>query len=79
MYINVVTYVRACDDKSDAFHIKIVLHRWSALSLYSFTLVMNEITNDIQEYIPWCMLFTDDVMLIDEKIIGVDHKLELWR
>jgi Reverse transcriptase (RNA-dependent DNA polymerase) len=78
MHTNVVTCVRACDDESDAFLIKIGLHQGSALSLYIFTLVMNEITNDIQE-ISWCMLFADDVVLIDDSRIEVDQKLELWR
>jgi Reverse transcriptase (RNA-dependent DNA polymerase) len=49
------------------------------LSPYIFTLVMDEITKDIQEDIPCCMLFVDDVMLIDESRIGVNQKLELWR
>jgi Reverse transcriptase (RNA-dependent DNA polymerase) len=49
------------------------------LSLYIFTLVMNEITKRIQEDIPYCMLFADDVVLIDESRIRVDKKLELWR
>jgi hypothetical protein len=40
---------------------------------------MDEITNDIQGDIPWCMLFADDVMLIDESRIEVNQKLELWR
>jgi hypothetical protein len=40
---------------------------------------MDEITNDIQGDISWCMLFADDVVLIDESRIGVKHKLELWR
>jgi hypothetical protein len=31
---------------------------------------MDEITNDIQGDIPWCMLFADDVVLIDESRIG---------
>jgi Reverse transcriptase (RNA-dependent DNA polymerase) len=79
IYTNVVICVRAWDDESDAFSIKIWLHQESALSLYIFTLVMNEITDDIQGYIPWCMLFTDDVVLIDESRIGVNQKLKLWR
>jgi Reverse transcriptase (RNA-dependent DNA polymerase) len=74
-----VTCVRACDGESDAFPIKIGLHQESALSPYIFTLVMDEITKDIQGDIPWCMLFADDVMLIDESRIGFDQKLELWR
>jgi Reverse transcriptase (RNA-dependent DNA polymerase) len=47
MYTNVVTCVRACDDESDTFLIKIRLHQGSALSPYIFILVMDEITNDI--------------------------------
>jgi hypothetical protein len=41
--------------------------------------MMNEITKDIQGDIPWCMLFADDVVLIDESRIGVDQKQKLWR
>ena len=40
---------------------------------------MDVVTRDIQGEIPWCMLFADDVVLIDESRIGVDRKLELWR
>jgi Reverse transcriptase (RNA-dependent DNA polymerase) len=79
MYTNVVTCVRACDGESDTFSIKIELHQGSALSPYIFTLVMNENTKDIQGDISWCMLFADDVVLIDERRIGVNQKLELWR
>jgi hypothetical protein len=39
---------------------------------------MDEITKDIQKDIPWCMLFADDVVLINESC-GVNQKLELWR
>jgi Reverse transcriptase (RNA-dependent DNA polymerase) len=49
MYVNVVTCIRACNGESDVFPIKIGLHQGSALSPYIFTLVMDEITNDIQE------------------------------
>jgi hypothetical protein len=48
MYTNIVTYIRTCDGESDAFPIKIRLHHGSILSLYIFTLVMDEITKDIQ-------------------------------
>ena len=40
---------------------------------------MDEVTRDIQGEIPWCMLFTDDVVLVDESRAGVNRKLELWR
>jgi hypothetical protein len=77
MYINIVTYIRACDSESDAFSIKIELHQGSALDPYIFTLVMDEITKDIQRNILWYIFFTDDVVLIGESMIEVDRKLEL--
>ena len=39
--------------------------------------MMDEITRDIQGDIPWCMLFADDVVLVDESRVGVNRKLEL--
>jgi hypothetical protein len=40
---------------------------------------MDEVTIDIQVGIPWCMLFADDLVLVDESRTGVDQKLKLWR
>ena len=66
MYNNVVTTVRTSDGETDDFPIRIGLHQGSALSPYLFALVMDEVTRDIQGDIPWCMLFADDVVLVDE-------------
>ena len=40
---------------------------------------MDEVTRDIQGDIPWCMLFVNDVVLVDKSRTGVNQKLELWR
>ena len=66
MYHDVVICVQTCDGNTDDFPIKIGLHQGLALSPYLFTLVMDEVTRDIQDDIPWCMLFADDVVLLDE-------------
>jgi hypothetical protein len=79
MYDNVVASVRTSDGDTNDFPINIELYQGSALSPYLFDLVMDEITRDIQDDIPWCMLFTDDVVLVDESRTGVGQKLELWR
>jgi hypothetical protein len=77
MYDNVVTSVRTSDGDTNDFPINIGLNQGSALSSYLFTLVMDEVTRDIQGGIPWCMLFADEVVLLDESRTGVDQKLEL--
>jgi hypothetical protein len=79
MYDNVATSVRTNDGDTDNFPIKIGLHQGPALSPYLFDLVMDEVTRDIQGDIPWCMLFADDVVLVDHSQTGVNKKLELWR
>jgi hypothetical protein len=72
MYDNVVISVRTSDGDTNDFSINIRLHQWSALSSYLFALVMDEVTRDIQGDIHWCMLFADDVVLVDESRTGVD-------
>jgi hypothetical protein len=79
MYDNVVMSVRTSDDDTDDFPIKIGRHQGSTLSPYLFDLVMDEVRRDIQGDIPWCMLFVDDVVLVDDSQTGVNRKLELWR
>jgi hypothetical protein len=49
------------------------------LNIYLFSLVMDKVTRDIQGDIPWCMLFADDVVLIDESRARLNRKIELWR
>ena len=48
------------------------------MSPFLFAIVMDELTRAIQDEIPWCLLFTDDV-LFDETRAEVNAKLELWR
>jgi hypothetical protein len=49
------------------------------VGLAEAALVMNEVTRDIQDGIPWYMLFANDVILVNESRAGVDQKLKLWR
>ena len=78
MYEGVVTNVRTYGGLTDEFSITIGLHQGSTLSPFLFAIVMDEITKSIHEDIPWCMLFADDIVLIDETKKGVNKKLELW-
>jgi hypothetical protein len=40
---------------------------------------VDELTFAIQEVVPWCMLFANNIVLIDETKTGVNAKLELWQ
>ena len=65
--------------ETSEFPITVGLHQGSALNPYLFVLVMDELTMHIQDDIPLCMLFADDIVLINETKSGVNAKLEVWR
>ena len=66
MYDRVVTSIKTTGGETKEFPITIGLHQGSALSPYLFALVIDEITRQIQDEVPWCMLFADDIVLLDE-------------
>jgi len=55
------------------------VHQGSVLSPFLFTVVIDEFAREIQDEIPWCMLFADELVLVDETRDGVNTKLEQWR
>ena len=44
-----------------------------------FVAVLGEMTRSIQRDVPWCILFGDDVVLVNQTREGVNAKLEQWR
>jgi len=76
MYDGVRTSVSTLVGDTNDFPIDIGLHQVSALSPYLFTIVMDERTKGIQDKVHWCMLFADDIVLIDETTQAVNNKLE---
>ncbi|KAM3223006.1 hypothetical protein P3L10_022276 [Capsicum annuum] len=79
MYDGAKTQVRTVGGDSEHFPVLIGLHQGSTLSPFLIALVMDVLTRRIQGEVPWCMLFADDVVLIDETRGGVNDKLEVWR
>jgi len=71
--------VRTHDGTTEDFPITIGLHQGSTLSPYLFTLVLDVLTEQIQELAPRCMLFADDVVLLGESREEVNGRLETWR
>ena len=79
MYDGVVTSVKTAGGYTAEFPIQISLHQGSTLSPYLFTIVTDELTREIQDKVRWCMLFADNIVLVDKHMEGVNHKLEMWR
>ena len=80
MYKGVKTSVRSSAGDTKYFPIDIGLHQGSALSSFLFTIIMEELTREIQDEVPWCMLCADDIfVLIGETRGGLSEKLERWR
>ncbi|GKE71327.1 retrovirus-related pol polyprotein LINE-1 [Tanacetum coccineum] len=66
MYEGVKTRIRTIMGNTEFFPVDVGLHQGSAISPYLFTLILDELSWEIQESIPWCMIFADDIMLIAE-------------
>lgn len=79
MYEGVVITIRSPAGEASKFPITVGLHQRSTLNLYLFALVMDELTCNIQDDVPWCMLFANDIMLIDETRERINTKLEIRR
>ena len=79
MYDDLMTSVQKSDGDTDDLPHKIGQHQGSTSSPYLFALIMVEVTRDIQGDIPWCILFTIDVVLVNDSSSRHNGKLELWR
>lgn len=77
MYDKAKTHVRSTGGDSSYFSVEMGLHQGSAHSPFLFALVMDELTRSIQGEVPWCMLFVDNIVLVDESHSGVQDKLEV--
>ncbi|KAL5192364.1 Germin-like protein subfamily 3 member 4 [Glycine soja] len=79
MYDRVSTSVRTQGGESDDFPITIGLHQGSTLSPYLFTLILDVLTEQIQEIVSRCMLFADNIVLLEESREELNERLETWR
>ncbi|GJY35355.1 retrovirus-related pol polyprotein LINE-1 [Tanacetum coccineum] len=79
MYEGAKTRVRTTVGNTEYFSVEVGLHHGSAISPYIFTLILDELSRGIQENIPWCMIFADDIVLIAESAEGLNNRLESWR
>nr|XP_009798620.1 PREDICTED: uncharacterized protein LOC104244819 [Nicotiana sylvestris] len=79
MYNGAKTRVRTVGGDSGYFPMVMGLHQGSALGPFLFSLAIDVLMRNIQGEVLWCILFVDDIVLIDETRDRVNDKLEVWR
>ncbi|GJW87601.1 retrovirus-related pol polyprotein LINE-1 [Tanacetum coccineum] len=79
MYEGARICVRTPTGNSEYFLVDVELHQGSAISPYLFALILDELSRGIQESIPWCLIFADDIVLVSDTPDGLNRRLEQWR
>lgn len=78
LYTNATSRVRCSTGTSDSFPVSVGVHQGSALSPLLFILVMDTITRDLQEDIPWTLLYADDVLLAANTKEELQQRVQIW-
>ena len=80
MYALCKTSVMTSAGKTKGIEIvEVGLHQGSALSPLLFVIIIDVITEEIEEGTPWAMLFADDLVLCDPDREMMELRLERWR
>jgi len=67
MYKNCTTSVTTSEGATEEIDIEVGLHQGSALSPFLFIVILDVISEKIDEKTPWAMLFTDDLVICDRE------------
>ena len=78
MYDRSRTGVRTPVGTTELFPVEVGLHQGSALSPYLFTLILDELSSGLQEKLPWCLIFADDIALISKSTEDLNFRLKKW-
>lgn len=74
-----MTSIRTIGRETNNFSNCIGLHQRSTLSPYLFALHFDGLIRNVQDEVPWCILFVDPTVINDETRVGINYRQELWR
>ncbi|KAK3569875.1 hypothetical protein QTP86_006750 [Hemibagrus guttatus] len=79
MYERSRTVVRCAVGQTEEFKVEVGLHQGSAPSPFLFTIVMDQLSEEVRQESPWTMMFADDIVIYSESREQVEENLERWR
>ena len=79
MYDGVKTAVKIGSGESEAFAVKVGVHQGSVLSPLLFIIVLEALSRDFREGLPWELLYADDLVLMAETEEKLLEKLRQWK
>ena len=79
MYANVRSRVRVGNGYSDEFGVQVGVHQGSVLSPLLFIIVLEALSEEFRTGCPWELLYADDLVIMDESLEGLQHKVQMWK
>ena len=68
MYKSARTAVRTKQGRGKEFEVKVGVHQWSVLSPLLIVNVMDILTHEVREGLPWELLYADDLVLVAQSL-----------
>ena len=79
MFQGATTCVKSKRGASEHFEVGIGLHQGSALSPFLFIMLVDTISQDVRNELPWELLYADDLAIIDVTSTDTQNRLESWQ
>jgi len=79
MYTSAKTVVRTVYGNSKGFEVKVGMHQGSALRPLLFVIVMEAISREFRDALPWELLYADDLAVIAETEEELIKRLNEWK
>ena len=78
-YKKAATVVRTAHGKTGQFEIEVGLHQGSGLSPFLFTIVLDTISEECRNGLPWELLFADDLAIIADSEEDLRRRWLKWQ
>ena len=78
-YKKEATVVRTAHGKTRQFEIEVRLHQRSGLSPFLFTIVLDTISEECRDGLPWELLFADDLAIIADSEEDLQRRWLKWQ